>query len=103
MLTLDELDARWHQLSEEEITGKKEWRKQHPKETFREIEQALDERLARLRARMLQDTSLLSRVADVSAVGEQERPLCPQCGSRMEPCGQQPRELTTTYEQTIEL
>jgi len=61
MPTLDDVDARWRQLSEEVISGMKEWRVQHPRATFQEIEAALDERLARLRARMLQDAALLSR------------------------------------------
>lgn len=103
MKDMDQLDARWHQLSEEVLSGMKEWRLQHPRATFREIEQALDERLARLRARMLQDAALLSRATDVSAVGETERPLCPHCGVRMEPRGQRQRDLTTHFEQTIEL
>ena len=103
MNNLDELDARWHQVSEDVISGMKDWRQQHPSATFREIEQALDERLARLRARMLQDAALLSRASDVSALADAERPACPQCGTRMESRGQQSRTLTTHFEQPIEL
>ena len=62
MPKMDDLDARWHALSEEVISGMKEWRIQHPKATFQEIERALDERLARMRARMLEDAALVSRV-----------------------------------------
>ena len=62
-----DLDARWRVLTEEVITGMQEWRQQHPKATFREIETALDERLARVRARMLEDAALLSRSADLTA------------------------------------
>lgn len=100
---LDDLDARWHELSEEVITGMKEWRLQHPKATFQEIETALDERLGRLRARMLQDAALVSRAADLSETEERERPLCPQCGTPLEPHGQQTRTLTTHYDHPIEL
>jgi NADH pyrophosphatase NudC (nudix superfamily) len=102
-MRIEDLDARWHELSEEVITGMKEWRLQHPKATFQEIETALDERLGRLRARMLQDAALVSRAADLSAAAERDRPRCPQCGTPLEPHGQQTRTLTTHYDHPIEL
>jgi ribosomal protein S27AE len=102
-MQIEDLDARWHELSEEVITGMKEWRQQHPKATFQEIETAVDERLGRLRARMLQDTALVSRAADLSAVAERDRPRCPHCGTLLEPHGQQTRTLTTHYDHPIEL
>ena len=40
-------------LSDEILSGMHEWRLQHPNATLTEIEQALDERWYRLRARML--------------------------------------------------
>lgn len=103
MNTLAELDARWHQLSDEVITGMKDWRLQHPRATFQEIEHALDERLARLRARMLQDAAQFSRASEVSALPADERPDCPECGVPLVSRGQQSRTLTTQYEQPIEL
>ena len=57
----------------------------HPKATFQEIETTLDERLSRLRARMLQEAALVSRAADLSAAAARDRPLCPQCGTPLEP------------------
>jgi hypothetical protein len=56
----DGFEARWHEEAEEVISGMKEWRLQHPKATFREIEQALDERLGKMRARLLQDAAMAS-------------------------------------------
>jgi hypothetical protein len=38
----------------------KEWRIQRPKATLKEIEIALDERLGRLRARLIEDMALAS-------------------------------------------
>ena len=75
----EDLDARWHQVAEDVMTGMKEWRIAHPQATFREIEAALDERLARLRARMLEDALLVSRAADWEA-GSGASPVCPECG-----------------------
>ncbi len=75
-----DFDARWHELAEEVISGMKEWRLQHPKASFGEIEQALDERLGKVRARFLQDAALASAAADIRAAQAEERPVCPKCG-----------------------
>ena len=48
----EEMDRTWQALSEEVLSGMKEWRLAHPKATFREIEQAVEERVNRLKARM---------------------------------------------------
>ena len=103
MPTVEDLDARWNQLSEEVITGMKEWRLQHLKATFQEIESALDERLGRMRARRLEDAALAIRAADLSTPDESERPRCPECGTPLAPRGSETRELTTHYNQTLEL
>src|SRR5579884_3718409 len=94
----DELETRWRQLSEDVLVGMKEWRIAHPKATLRENEAAMDERLAKVRARMLEDVALASRAADLAAVDERVR--CPQCGQEMEARGQEVRTLTTTGDQT---
>ena len=75
-----EMEARWQGLSEAVFTGMAEWRVQHPRATFSEIEAALDERLAVVRARMLQDVALASAAADLTATAAAERPCCPECG-----------------------
>jgi hypothetical protein len=100
---MDDLDTHWRQLSEEVMTGMKEWRVQHPKATFQEIETALEERLGRLRAQMLEDVALASWAADWSEADPQERPTCPQCGTHLEARGSQSRELVTHYNQTLHL
>lgn len=84
------------------ILRRYDWRVQHPKATFREIEAALDERLARLRARMLEDAALVSRAADWSAT-DAERPVCPQCGAVLQARGRETRTLTTHYDQALQL
>lgn len=98
-----EMEARWRQLTEEVMTGMKEWRLAHPKATFKEIEAALDERLAKVRARMLQDVALASAAADLKAAGVEERAVCPKCDRPLEDQGQEKRTLTTHYNQRIEL
>ena len=99
----DETEGHWQQEVDLVVTGMKEWRLQHPRASFGEIEAALDERLARMRARMLQDLALASAAAQVSAAPEAERPRCPQCGGPLEVRGEEKRTLTTTYNQPVTL
>ncbi len=99
----EELDAQWHRLTDEVITGMKEWRMQHPKATFCEIETELDKRLAVVRARMLEDAALLSRATDAeSATADQAQP-CPECGQPLQVRGKQRRTLITQYDQPVHL
>ncbi|MDP2948119.1 MAG: hypothetical protein Q8P22_01100 [Chloroflexota bacterium] len=98
-----ETEACWQLLVDEVMTGMKEWRIQHPRATFQEIEAALDAKLSKLRARMLQDILLASKAAKVSDEVEGERPNCPQCGQPMESRGDESRTLTTNYNQELTL
>jgi hypothetical protein len=91
-MRIEDWDARWHQLAEEVLTGMKEWRLQHPKATYREIETALDERLARVRARMLEDAALVSRAAEWEAESV-DHPVCAQCGTPLQPRGNSRRSM----------
>lgn len=95
--------ARWRPLSEEIVAGIQDWRLQHPKATLREIEAAIDERLAALRARMWQDVALASQAADVRQTSAADRPRCPHCGSAVEPRGPRERPMTTHQGQTRRL
>ena len=93
----------WDALAEEVFTGFREWRVQHPRATFKEIEEALDGRLARVRARVLADAAMASAVCDLREVPAAERPQCPDCGGGLVVAGQEARTLTTTYEQQFTL
>jgi hypothetical protein len=103
MPTLDELEARWQPLNHEVNDAMTEWRRQHPRATFREIEGSLDAQLAHLRAQMLQDLALSSPSADLPTLREAERPHCSACGALLEAQGQQTRTLVTEHDQTVEL
>lgn len=85
------------------LTGMKEWRHQHPRATFREIEEAVDERLATLRAGMLEDLLKMSSQADWSQEPDEQRPHCEQCGTLLVSRGKQKRQLQTSGGQQIEL
>jgi len=105
MATFD-FERNWRQLSEELITGMAEWRLQHPKATLTEIEAALDERLARLRAKMLQDAALVSAAAHWTGEGadpKQKPPECPHCQQPLISRGKRKRRLQTHGGKELEL
>ena len=96
-------EAHWDALAAEAFTGMKEWRLQHPTATFVEIEAAVEETLAALRVRMLQDVALASaatRVADTPRVG---RPCCPVCGKPLEARGARARQVRVAHGRTVDL
>jgi hypothetical protein len=95
--------AQWRVLSEEIIVAIQEWRLQHPKATLQEIEGALEERLAELRARMLEDVALASPAPDVRQARPPARPLCPHCGIPVEPRGLRERQVTTPQGKRLRL
>ncbi len=99
----DDVDKQWHQLTDEVITGMKEWRMQHPKATFREIETELDQRLAKVRARMLEDTSLLTRATEAESATPGQALPCPACGQPLQTRGKQQRTLITQSDQSVRL
>jgi YgiT-type zinc finger domain-containing protein len=97
----DELRKTWSGLGEDAVSGMLEWRLQHPKATFREIEEEVDARLARMRARMLSDAAMTSNRADWEVNGEV--PVCPNCGLELAKKGKKKRKLQTRGGQEIEL
>ena len=44
----DEFDRRWNKLAQEVLSGMRDWRVQHATATFAEIEEELDQRMARI-------------------------------------------------------
>jgi hypothetical protein len=94
----EDFDRDWEALGREVLTGMKEWRLQHPRATLREIEVALDEQLAHLRAQMLQDVALASAAAQWEEKGrEEDRPDCAQCGQKVKPRGVMGKRHLQTY------
>lgn len=91
----DDFANDWSSLSDEILSGVYEWRLQHPKATLTQIEAAIDERLAWLRTKMLQDAALASAACDWSETPVDEQPLCPHCQTPLQSRGIQPRTLQT--------
>src|SRR5215211_5322260 len=91
-------EAEWQALSEEAYSGMADWRAAHLRATFAEIEVAVEERLAGLRARLLERAALASAATDLS-----ERPACPQCGGAVQARGKRKRRLAVPGDRVVEL
>jgi predicted RNA-binding Zn-ribbon protein involved in translation (DUF1610 family) len=72
-----------------------QWRRDHPRATLREIEEAVDRHLAPLR------TTLLAQVAHQEQATT--RPACPSCGVAMQRVGPRERTVTTAQDEALTL
>jgi uncharacterized protein with PIN domain len=95
----DEWVRRFRQASSE-IS---DWRVRHPRASLTEIENTVDNELAKLRAEMIQELALESALTDIKRLTAEERPKCPQCRRPLAANGKQKRRITTTYDQSVEL
>ena len=89
----EETDKQWQEKSEEINRGMAQWREQHPKARFSEIEEELDRRMAEVRAKMLGDLAVRSSSTEWEA--GQSGPTCPKCGVQLEGKGKKKRSLQT--------
>ena len=64
------------------------WEKENPKATLTEIEEAVDQELAKLREQ------LVNEIAQMKEAGTQSKVACPNCGTQMVKNGKKKRELT---------
>jgi YgiT-type zinc finger domain-containing protein len=88
--------AQWMPVSEDVLSGMRDWRAQHPRATLTEIAVELDSRLAGIRARMLEHLAQQSQAAAWSGPqSAEEPPRCPQCGTPLEARGRKTRRLMT--------
>ena len=79
------------------------WREKHPRATFTDIENSVDEQLARVRTAMIQDLALESELTDLKKLPPEARPQCPGCGRPLVANGKQSRQLITNHEQSVKL
>ncbi len=79
------------------------WREIHPRATFTDIENTVDEQLSKVRTAMIQDLALESKLVDIKQLEPKERPLCPGCGRPLVANGKQTRQLTTHHDQIVKL
>jgi len=96
MSNLPEKQSKWNELTQVIFSEMEEWRTQHPKATFVEIETAIDQRLAKLRTKMLEDNSQ-------SLAQNQKYPKCEKCGEVLHKRGKHTRHLITEKGERVEI
>ncbi len=80
-----------------------EWRGEHPRASFTEIENTVDKQLAQVRVAMIQDLALESEMTDIKRLSAKNRPKCPGCGRPLAANGKQSRQLISNHEQSVKL
>jgi hypothetical protein len=90
-----EVGQDWLRMSEEVVSGVLEWRTKNPRATLNQIEAAVDERLDRMRAKMLEETALMSGSVKWRGKPKEDRPLCPSCGEPLSSRGTGERSVQT--------
>ena len=97
----EKMQENWRKMGEEIMTGVAEWRMQHPRATYREIEAEIDRRLAGFRAKMIADVAMQSKKAEWEEADKEV--VCEKCGEELKNRGRKKRSLETNYGQEIEL
>jgi len=85
--------AVWGVHAETVFVEIEQWRREHPAATFDEIEDAVEERIQRLRTHLLTDTIHTSARTEVAADGV--RQICPTCGGGLQAKGTARRTVLT--------
>jgi hypothetical protein len=85
-----------------------QWRQAHPRATFDEIEEAVQQEVARWQAQLVAELASEgagdSGVAGAgSATAGGERPVCTACGTPMQRCGRRSREVLSRLGQPLRL
>ena len=86
-----------------DVLGMTQWRKEHPKATWQEIETAVDERINQLRAQLIQDVVQMGESEGWGQKPEAERPTCATCGKPLAGRGEHTRWLQTTGGEAVKL
>lgn len=97
----DQSVSAWHELGAKVLLEMERWRHGHPRATFAEIEAAVEDRLAALRAELIQQ-EIAMRVQGETADGL-ERVACEACGHLVEPRGTRERAVTVRGNRPVRL
>jgi hypothetical protein len=83
----------WDTQSTELFSEFSQWRKAHPKATYREIEKEVHDQMMQVEAQVIQELARESPTRVWGRGSEQEAPACPHCGTPLHARGQHPRTL----------
>lgn len=100
-----EREAKWQGVSEAimQVSGMHDWQREHPHASLREIEVALDERLAILRAQMLEESLRQREGSDWQQQPPAQRPCCAHCGTPLVARGRHARWLQSSRGNEVKL
>ena len=87
----------------QDVLGMTQWRKEHPKATWAEIEAAVDEQINPLRAQLLEDLVGMEQSQDWSERPPEERPTCATCGRPLWTRGEHTRYIQTTGGEAVKV
>jgi|SRR5579859_1402314 len=96
----EDLQQHWKEQAEEAVLTVAQWRGAHPQATLAEIEQAVDEQMNRLRARLIEQAAQASAAADSEA---SQGLVCEQCGQALQARGRARRRWQTQGGQQVEV
>lgn len=91
----DPMVTQWQSgLLEEATRDLSDWQRDHRKATFAQMEDAVEEHVADVRARLTEDLVRARAVAQRADWETEARPSCPECGKPMESRGGHERAIT---------
>jgi hypothetical protein len=94
----------WLKKSEEILTDVREWRREHPKATFVEIEDEIHKRMIQLEAQLLQEAACASPSREWGKGSEPaERPQCPTCKMALQARGKHKRTVQANGGESVVL
>lgn len=95
----DPVVTQCQKMLEETLLRLADWQRTSPKATFAEIEDAVEEEVARFRAQLIVD--LVSTRSGGERASGGDRPTCPECGQPMERRGDKARAVTVRGNRTV--
>ena len=72
-----EYEQRWHELAQDVLLEMRDWREEHPRATLQEIEDEVDQRMARMRAGLVEGTAMSSAAVEVGSRASEQPARCP--------------------------
>jgi RNase P subunit RPR2 len=96
----EDLQKQWEEEGEDVFATVAQWRAAHPTATLAEIEQAVDEQMNRLRARLIEQSAQASASAESEA---SQGLVCAQCGQPLQARGKARRTWQTQGGQQVEV
>lgn len=91
----DILVGRWLPALEAAAESLAAWRREHPRATLTQIEQATRRQMGPVEATMIADAAMESASTHLAQTPRSQRPRCPKCDGALKSRGESARVLTT--------